>query len=94
MDTNDFLYFIDKINNIIYFNPIITWSNEKCLADHYSEDENNIITEIAEKLNLVEAVESGYMPVHDLKISKLEPIILQLGFIKNKDFYKYMSECS
>ena len=93
MECKDFLYFIDELNNIIYFNPISVWENEGVCADTYTEEEDAIIEEVAKDLGLVGAVESGYEPTKNRKAIGYETKLLELGFVYDEKFAKFMKSC-
>ena len=92
MNCNDFLYHIDKANNIVYFCPENVWINEGYCADSYNEEELEVINPILDELDLAEIVDSGFEPINQkVKIQNLESQITELGFKKDKKFSKYMT---
>lgn|SRR5574343_521014 len=93
MECKDFLYFIDESTNIIYFNPISVWESEGCLADNYSDEEDNVIEDVAKELGLIGTVESGYEPTKKRKVIGYEAKLLELGFVYNEKFAKFMKSC-
>lgn len=93
MECKDFLYFIDELNNVIYFNPIYVWESEGCLADMYSDEEDAVIEDVAKELNLIGSVESGYEPAKSRKAIGYESKLIELGFVYDAKFAKFMKTC-
>lgn len=92
MNCNDFLYHIDRTNNIVYFCPEYVWVEDGYCADSYSEEEWEVINPVLDELDLAEIVDSGFEPIDArVKIQNLESQIIELGFQKNKKFSKFMS---
>jgi hypothetical protein len=93
MEYKDFLYHIDELTNVIYFNPMRAWESEGCLADSYTDEEDTFIEEVAKDLELIGAVESGYEPIKRKKVAGFESKLLSLGFIYDEKFSKFMKSC-
>lgn len=92
MNCNDFLYHIDKENNMVYFCPLSVWEEEGYCADCYNEEEWEVINPVLDELDLAEVVHSGFEPINEgVRVQILEPQIIELGFIKDKKFSKFMT---
>ena len=93
MECKDFLYFIDESSNIIYFNPISVWESDGVCTDKYSDEEDAVIEDVIKDLGLVGAVEAGYEPTKKRKAIGYETKLLELGFVYNEKFAKFMKSC-
>jgi hypothetical protein len=93
MDYKDFLYYIDESTNVIYFNPISTWESEGSLADSYTDEEDCFIEEVAKELGLFGSIKSGYEPIKIKNVIGYESKLLNLGFIYDKSFVRFMKSC-
>ena len=90
MECKDFLYFLDKDANVVFFNPISFWNSEKSAPIYYLDDEDAFIENMAKQLGLVGTCESGYAPVNGRSVASLENRLLEYGFIFNEKFVKFM----
>lgn len=93
MECKDFLYFIDEDSNTVYFNPISVWESEGICADTYSDEEDAFIEDVIKSIGLIGSVESGYEPIKNRKAIGCETKLLELGFVYNEKFAKFMKSC-
>lgn len=93
MEYKDFLYFIDEASNTIYFNPLSVWESDGICADTYSDEEDSFIESFAKEVGLVGSVRSGYEPIKNKKALGYETKLLELGFVYNEKFVKFMKSC-
>lgn len=69
------------------------WEEQKCLNDHYTDEEQGELGPILDELDLFEICESTFYPTEHNDKELLRQQLLDRGFEENKPFSEFLESC-